>query len=423
MERFKVAAWMFVLFVIYMAISGGTAFADHYDQCKGRGLAGIALIGCQQTADHELDRLIDLNPEKFSTKGIVNTFSTNAQAWATPLIRIATAIFWSLAVIELILTFSLMAVRGSDLNEFAVELLIRILILSFGAFLLSNHLIFYDVINGFRDSASFVLTGNAGNSVSVERLLKIPLEVAGRAFKAAESLSIITDLIQITMIWATAVIILWAMAIASVQLLLVLCEMYIVITVGLLSLGFFSLKITREYPMRFFGGVIGTGFKLLALELIIAAGLVMAESWSTMPIMHQAGPYMMMAVAALMYKEIAVRVPNYIQSLLTSSPGSGVSAQGAVTGGMAVAGAGVAVAAGGMGKGMSVIDAVKMAKEGGATGVGAITFKAAGNLLGASMDQLRQNNPHAQQMRQNRMATQSSETLKSPPATGGKETS
>ena len=68
-----------------------------------------------------------------------------------------------------------------------------------------------------------------------------------------------------------------------------------------------------------------------------------------MPVMHKVGPYMLMAGAAIMYKEIAVRIPNYIQGLLTASPGSGVSAAGAVTAAGTVAGAhatGAAVAGG-----------------------------------------------------------------------------
>ena len=151
--------------------------------------------------------------------------------------------------------------------------------------------------------------------------------------------------------------------------------------------------------MRFFGGLIGTGFKLLALELIISVGLVMVGNWSTLPVMHTAGPYMLMAASAIMYKEIAVRVPNYIQSLLTASPGSGVSAAGAATaaGTVVAAGAAGAVASsrGGITGIMSVRDAARMARGEGATGAGAVAAGAVRHLAGAARDQIRRSSPLA----------------------------
>ena len=392
------------------------AHADHWDVCHGF-VDFDDMTACQRQADAKMDLFVSSNPHLFSPEALVKTFTGNTQAWATPLIAIATALFWSLALVEFILTFSMMAIRGSDLGEFAVEFLTRVLIISFGAYLLSNHAILFSMIDGFRDTASMVRTGQAGNEFVLARLLQIPLDVVSQIYKAAEGLSSVKDFMQIAMIFVTAVIVLWALSVASVQLILVLCEMYIVITIGLLSLGFFSLKITREYPMRFFGGLIGTGFKLLALELIISIGLAMVDSWSALPVMHKAGPYMLMAAAAIMYKEIAVRIPDYIQSLLTASPGSGVSAAGAVTAAGTVAGAGAAGAVasirGSASATMSVRDAARMARGEGATGAGAVVAGTVRHLAGAVRDQMRRGSPLAQQIRENLFAAESSRAVKS----------
>ena len=341
----KVGKWLILIwlwvFVMFMLLGGDPAYGDHRKDCVGFTDAD-QLLDCYDQADAWMDNFVANNPDLFSAETIIKMFSDNARTWVNPIVQIATVIFWSLAVIEFVLSFGMMAIRGTDLNEFTVEFLKRILILSFGAFLLSNPNIFYEVINGFRDTASITLYGTVQSEFILERVLQIPFDVADRALRAAEGLNPVSDIVQMAMIFATAVIILWAMASASIQLVVVLCEMYIVITVGLLALGFFSFHPTREYPMRFFGGVIAVGFKLMALELIISIGFVMAESWSKLPIMHEAGPYMLMAISALLYKEIALKVPNYIQSLLTASPGSGVSAEGIAAGAMAVAGAAVA---------------------------------------------------------------------------------
>ena len=320
-----------LILLVLLCLLPSAAWSDHYDQCAGISSDTGDDADCFQNADRVLENFVAANPDLFSAERIVQNFIDNTKIWSGEIVRIATALFWSLALFEFILTFSMMAVRGSDLNEFTVEFLKRALIISFGLFLLENHAALEQIIQGFRDSSSLVREGQIGKEYALRDLMGIPLEVVGNMLDSVKPLNFVTDAPEILMILFTAVIVLWALSVAAVQLVLVLCEMYIVMAVGLLSLGLFSLQITREYPMRFFGGLIGTGFKLFALELIIALGIRMVEGWATMPVMHKVGPYMLMAGAAIMYKEIAVRIPNYIQGLLTASPGSGVSAAGAVS--------------------------------------------------------------------------------------------
>ncbi len=383
------------------------AWSDHYDECVGITSDTGDEAECFRNADRVLENFIDANPDLFSSEKIVRNFIDNTKKWSGDIVRIATALFWSLALFEFILTFSMMAIRGSELNEFTVEFLKRVLIISFGLFLLENHVAFELIIQGFRDSSSLVREGQIGKEYALADLVGIPLTVVGNMLESIKPLNFVTDAPEILMILFTAVIVLWALSVAAVQLVLVLCEMYIVMAVGLLSLGLFSLQVTREYPMRFFGGLIGTGFKLFALELIIALGIRMVEGWAAMPVMHRVGPYMLMAAAAIMYKEIAVRVPDYIQSLLTASPGSGVSAAGAVTAAGAVAGAhvtGATVAGGNLSGGiLSVRAAVGLARDQGATGPGEMGRSVARSLFGSWADNMTNKSPMARQLRKNLM--------------------
>ena len=399
-----------LILLVLLCLLPSAAWSDHYDQCAGISSDTGDDADCFQNADRVLENFVAANPDLFSAERIVQNFIDNTKIWSGEIVRIATALFWSLALFEFILTFSMMAVRGSDLNEFTVEFLKRALIISFGLFLLENHLALEQIIQGFRDSSSLVREGQIGKEYALRDLMGIPLEVVGNMLESVKPLNFVTDAPEILMILFTAVIVLWALSVAAVQLVLVLCEMYIVMAVGLLSLGLFSLQITREYPMRFFGGLIGTGFKLFALELIIALGIRMVEGWATMPVMHKVGPYMLMAGAAIMYKEIAVRIPNYIQGLLTASPGSGVSAAGAVTAAGTVAAAhatGAAVAgrsaAGGV---TSVREAVGLARSQGANGPGEMSRGIARNLVGSWADNLADKSPVARQLRKNRMRSE-----------------
>ena len=246
-----------LILLVLLCLLPSAAWSDHYDQCVGLSSDTGDDADCFQDADRVLENFVAANPDLFSAERIVQNFIDNTKIWSGDIVRIATALFWSLALFEFILTFSMMAVRGSDLNEFTVEFLKRALIISFGLFLLENHAALEQIIQGFRDSSSLVREGQIGKEYALQDLMGIPLEVVGNMLESVKPLNFVTDAPEILMILFTAVIVLWALSVAAVQLVLVLCEMYIVMAVGLLSLGLFSLQITREYPMRFFGGLIG----------------------------------------------------------------------------------------------------------------------------------------------------------------------
>ena len=406
-----ILGWILVLLMLF---APGAAHADHYDACENLD-DEVDMIACRHLATVRLNLFIQQNEELFSPETIIANFEDVTRSWITPIVDIATSIFWTLALIELIMTFGMMAVRGSDLAEFAVEFLKRIIIFSFGWYLLTNPGIFYYVIQGFRDTAA-IASGDA--PYGIRGILLLPVTVNQLVMNGMEGMNLITDSGQVLMILICGVIILGALAAIAIMLVYVLCEMYIVMTVGLFSLAFFSFQPTREYTMRFFGGVIGTGFKLLALELIISLGLEMADTWTEMPVMHQVGPYLIMAVSAMVYASIAVFVPNYIQSLFSGAPGSGFNPIGAITTGIAAPAAVMAVGGKGIAGGMSVKDAVAAARAAGAgaagAGVGGVTLAAAKNLGAGSIDHFRRKHPMAAQMRENLMDAGSEKAMKNP---------
>ena len=397
--------WGIVLLLIFTDAS----WADHQNECFTQYHLTADIKQCQAEADIQLDRFMAENSNLFSANGIIDTFQSQADQWITPLVELATIIFWSLAAVGMVFTFIPLVIRGSDLQEFGVELLKTILIIAFGSYLLSNYGIFFDLIQGFRDTAAITVTGSPGTGTGLERILLIPFIVVDKIFQAVDGMSIV----EAAGLLVCGAIVLYALATASVQLVVVLCEMYIVVTVGLFSMALFSLGFTRDYTLRFFGAIMGTGFKLLAIDLIISLGLGIAEEWAELPVLHDPRPYIMMAVTALLYKAMVTHIPNFIQSVISGIPGSGISAAGAVAGGMAVGGAAVAATKATTGGVMSIQDAAKMAKTAGATGVAGVAMGTARNLAGAKLDNIRRDSPMAAQMREARFAAQADKAIKS----------
>ena len=285
----------------------------------------------------------NLEGSRLEIKDIVKSFRDSADGWTDVILSVAWYLFISLALIEFVITFGRMAITGLELGEFVAELFKRIVIISFGALLLQNPLWFIDVIWGFQEVAAVASTGDKTKVSTGEDMINLSMNLVQSIWGEMHYYGI-TDIHILLMLILTAALVLWAFATAGGQMILVMCEMYVVTSIGLITLGLFSLEFTRKYPMQFFGAIMGIGVKLMTLQLITALGFDLIEEWIAL------GPqgtmsYAVMAAGALIFKELAVKLPDYMQSLLSGSPSSGTNAGSAVAAGMAVATVGTGTAA------------------------------------------------------------------------------
>lgn len=307
-------------------------------------------------------------PGQFGVTGLYDAFKQHSQQWMTQIVVFASALFWTLALIEFALCFGMLAIKGTELQEVFTELMRRILILSFGAWILTNPLLFANIMQGFIDLPHVITGKSQGAIAQPEQFTSEILAIIDHIFTKASDVGFFTNPINSFALLLAGIIVMWGLSVASIQLILVLCELYVIMAMGLISMGFFSLELTREYPMRFFGALIGTGMKLVVLQLLLYLGLDLISGWLAVDDLDKLPitAYMIMAATAIAFKEIAVRLPDYIQSIFSGSGGSGLSGSGAATAALAV-GAGVGAAA--VGKvlkgsgvaagGRAVLDAVK----------------------------------------------------------------
>ena len=176
-----------------------------------------------------------------------------------------------------------MALRSSVLEEFVVEFFKRLLIVSFGLFLFENPTMIFTILQGFRDASTQTVqaSGSDFSNISVEAsLLLLPIEIFGSMIANAGKINFLSfDLAFVIPIVIASVLVFWALAVAGLQLILVLCEAFIVLTIGMFFLAFYSLSFTREYTMKYFSAVVGIGVKLLTLELIIFLIFQLVRGW------------------------------------------------------------------------------------------------------------------------------------------------
>lgn len=258
------------------------------------------------------------------------------------IIKFAVTLFIAMALLEMVWTFGRMVVGGTEFTEVSKELIIRIILFSFGMWILSNPFFAANIMFGLME-----IVGEASGK--------------GVSYDASGLLNIISKILDAfllqlgwggllspkTIFFAGCVLlILWAFGTAAGQLVLVLCELYITLTVGTLTLGFLPFEKTREFALRYFSAIIGVGLKLFTLQFIILICVELARNWSDALRTDDVNAffgysqigvytYVSMVIASLIMKEIAVKVPDAIQNLFAGAS-SGLSAAQAVGGGLAV---------------------------------------------------------------------------------------
>lgn len=322
---------------------------------------------------------------------IGNTYRTAAQGWGDTLFSIAQGLFIKLALLE-ILWFGLMfVIEKDDPRQFMVMLLKKIMaLLFFYAILLNFDVWIPAVIDGFTQAGAdaggvSVLTPSA----VVERGMALSTAI----FDKTDDLGI-SEVGTAFVIGLVALMVLFAFIIIAGQLLVTLIESYLVVTAGVLFLGFAGSRWTTTFAEKYISYAVSVGVKLFITYLIIGAGQTLSDSWmGILQSSNEASAYLEVLAGAVVYTFLAFQIPSLASSILTGSVSmtlGGLAATAGTLGAAAAGAAGVAAstvagaAGGAAGLAKTLGAAVNAAKAGGATGLGGVAAGAVGALGAAA---------------------------------------
>ena len=132
----RIGGWAVMVAALLFA---NVAIADHQEVCFERydqpadGMNRTeAFNQCKAEAEITLERFKAANPDIFSPYAVVEIYKEQTATWITPLVEIATQIFWTLAAVGMVWQFVPLAIKASDLGEFAIEFLKYIIVIGFG---------------------------------------------------------------------------------------------------------------------------------------------------------------------------------------------------------------------------------------------------------------------------------------------------
>lgn len=287
-------------------------------------------------------------------------------------------LFRALALVEMAWAGVLLLLERSDLQSWMAGFLRKFLVLFAFFWLLQNGPDFSDrIVNSFTDIGAQVAAmpaGAAPGDVFFEGLY-----IAGTLLSKADWTGFLFNPAPAVMVILSALIIFLAFIVITIHYIMAQVESYIVVSAGLIFLGFGGNTITRPYVERFFSLAVAVGVKIMVLYVVIGVGRGLTTNWGALVsgislTVFPVDTVLELVGGSLVYAAVAWGVPKFAASLLAGSP--------AFTGGdlFSVGMAGVQmglVAAGGAGLAMRGAAMVGAAAGAGGGGMGGTSIASA----------------------------------------------
>jgi len=296
-------------------------------------LPGVILLIVADAAsaqDNALDRIVDL-------------YANNARRWEATLAAYALQLFWILAGIEFAWSAIRMALKGADLGEWLGELVNQIIFIGFFLLLLTNSATWARaIVDSFRQAASAAAQANGGaGGIAPSDIFDIGVQLASRF---GESASLWSPMASVGLFLAGLAIII-CFALIAAFMILALIEAYVVISAGVIFMGFGGSRWTKDFATRTLVYAVSVGAKLFVLQLLVSLGAQVFRELGASVTTNTASLFVIIGSAIVMFA-ITKTVPEMVQGLINgSSVGSGGTLTAAITG-FAAGAAGGAISAG-----------------------------------------------------------------------------
>ena len=296
--------------------------------------------------DNSLDRIVDL-------------YRNCARQWEASLGGFALRLFWLLAAIEFAWSGIRLAFRNADLNEWLAELVNQVFFLGLFLALLTNATAWTGaIVESFRSAGAAALRANGvAAGIAPSDIFDTGVDMASKVLGELSIYAIPQSLVAV----AAAFVILIAFALIAAAMILALVESYVVLSAGVLLMGFGGSRWTKDFALKTVIYAVSVGAKLFVLQLIAGLGAQVIGAWASLPAAQSMTapvntvPNMLIIVGSSLVLWVLVKtVPDMIQGLINGS------ALGMNTG---LAGAAASLAGSATALGMAVYAARDLARE------------------------------------------------------------
>ena len=310
-------------------------------------------------------------------------FRTITADWTDAIEKHASSLLFLLGSIALAWQAIQAVLRGTDLNELVTLIVTWVMVMGLFLWLINNAATYTElVINSFVQVASDANRGESRNfSAAAVMSQGFDLSAKIRAVSAGW--------VDTALLFIVAIIAIFIYAVIAAYVLLVYAEAYLVLTAGILLLGFGALSWTQDIAKRYLMYVISVGAKMYALFLVIGiadtyiANMIEAGDVSKGTVLPVIGILFLQMMLVTM-------LPNMVQGMIN---GSTIGSGGPALTGMMIAATQQAfsmakgVASGSINAGLALKEGASLAGQqlGPNAGAGAKAGQAVKNLVGAAV--------------------------------------
>ena len=302
--------------------------------------------------------------------------------WITNIWPYANTLFALLATIEFAWSAAVMALEKSDLQSWTSALIRKIMWLgAFYALLLYGRQWIPAIIDSFSQLGGAAAGINGNQGLSPSDLFTQGLNISAALMDGASSSAFFTNPGTSIAVMIAAALVVLAFIAVTIQYIVAIVESYLVVSAGVIFLGFGGSRWTTPYVERYIGLGVSTGVKIMILYMLIGVGMNLSGGWldEAAGIGTSSNPSMTgfdVMGAALIFMMLCWQVPKLFAAVLGGSPalsgGDLVATGTALVGGAAMVasvGAGsIAAAARGTGAVSSGAGAGSSAAGGAASG-------------------------------------------------------
>jgi len=275
---------------------------------------------------------------------ITDGYKSASAGWFAPMDQIARSLFWKLAAIEFAWSAIVWALQQENMQSFTSVVVKKIMGIGFFFFILSNASYWIPaIVNSLKKSGQMA---SGTNELTPSEVFDTGIDIANVVLTGLHDKSLFTDFMTVVVGGLAALLVVIAFLIITGQLIIALIESYIVISAGVLFLGFGGSRWTTDFTQKYISYAFATGIKLLMLYLIIGVGMQQANTWAALLADNTFTNILTVMGGAMLLAFLAFQIPNMAAGMLSGAPsmtaGAAAGTMGAIAAGTVAAGASVA---------------------------------------------------------------------------------
>lgn len=239
------------------------------------GVVGGVLVGLAAVS-----ALAQSAPPRLVLDGMADSYRTASHTWLAQLLPIAQRTFALLATLELIVSGMLWMFQRESLDDIAGRFLVKFIVLSFMLTLITGfHTWVPTILSGFA-AAGERATGISGLSPST--VLSVGWSASATLLHSISVKNAVLNPVTSMFVVFLAFTIWLAFVVIAAQLLRVLIESYLIVSGGVLFLGFAGFRATAAYAENYINYAVAVAIKVFVLYLLVGVGMSLATQWSAM---------------------------------------------------------------------------------------------------------------------------------------------